>query len=542
VTFDFTEQQQSAIDYEDSMVITACPGAGKTAVMVEKIKKATKTLKAHQGIIAITFTVKASEEIVQRSRGSSHSVSQSYFGTIDKFCLNEIIYPFISHIWGGTPSECRISKNFDENELALFETEYQTEFHEEWFLSEIDVFKNLYLSGKIVLKSVSSIALYILKTNPAAQQFIKARYTHIFVDEYQDSSEAQHLLFKTLVNSGLMGIAVGDTNQSIYKFRGSNPEYIRELVQDQQYEPFVIDINHRSHDSIKNYAARLLNANTPLLPTNECRMFRRFMNGNISDASATICDWIQDWKERGTINEYSDVAILAKKENSLKLFQSGAKLACRTYVDTPLDKLDSLSATLLTEVLAYIGGASNSYQEILEKYLYETGIRVSPERKRSTVELFRILRDISGPEEILATCKRIAEKLYLQCNEIEEQSVLDILSHQELFDLYTPKNNNELQLMTLHKSKGLEFEIVFHLDLEAWSFPHQKYTGNWNDPPQYSDLPQETNLHYVGITRAKEMCILIRCEKRMNSSGGFGNSSPSCFLGFPQLEGLYNFN
>ena len=93
--------------------------------------------------------------------------------------------------------------------------------------------------------------------------------------------------------------------------------------------------------------------------------------------------------------------------------------------------------------------------------------------------------------------------------------------------------------MTLHKSKGLEFKVVLHFGLEEWNFPYRKYTGNWNDPPQYPDLQQETNLHYVGITRAEELCVLCQSELRENAKGELKTSAPSYFLGLSQLNGLY---
>lgn len=104
--------------------------------------------------------------------------------------------------------------------------------------------------------------------------------------------------------------------------------------------------------------------------------------------------------------------------------------------------------------------------------------------------------------------------------------------------MFKPIAKDEIQLMTLHKSKGLEFKIIFHLDMEEWSFPHRIPGVNWDDI-NYPSLAEDTNLHYVGITRAELCCILIRTSLRRNAQGNYGNSRPSYFLGLPQLEGLY---
>ena len=61
--FELTPDQRKAIDSDENMVITACPGSGKTTVVVEKIGKEIPSLESYKGVIGITFTVKASKEL-----------------------------------------------------------------------------------------------------------------------------------------------------------------------------------------------------------------------------------------------------------------------------------------------------------------------------------------------------------------------------------------------------------------------------------------------------------------------------------------------
>ncbi|PAJ72542.1 hypothetical protein CJF42_20730, partial [Pseudoalteromonas sp. NBT06-2] len=107
--FSFTQEQQAAINSHSSMVITACPGSGKTTVVVEKIRNEVANLASFQGVIAITFTVKASKELKQRCKRDAYDTKSSFFGTIDHFCLGEIIFPFISRFYGalGKTLECK---------------------------------------------------------------------------------------------------------------------------------------------------------------------------------------------------------------------------------------------------------------------------------------------------------------------------------------------------------------------------------------------------------------------------------------------------
>ncbi len=79
-------------------------------------------------------------------------------------------------------------------------------------------------------------------------------------------------------------------------------------------------------------------------------------------------------------------------------------------------------------------------------------------------------------------------------------------------------------------SQKLEFKVVFHLDLDEWSFPYRKPGSEDKYTPLYPTLQQELNLHYVGITRAENCIVLINSCLRENSCGEFKKSDESYFL------------
>ncbi|HDL8231857.1 TPA: ATP-binding domain-containing protein, partial [Yersinia enterocolitica] len=133
----------------------------------------------------------------------------------------------------------------------------------------------------------------------------------------------------------------------------------------------------------------------------------------------------------------------------------------------------------------------------------------------------------------------IAEMLNIQFTTPNDNAALEIISDDIFLKQFMPLDKNEVQVMTLHKSKGLEFKIVLHLDLDEWSFPYRLVNEVDRNTALYPSLPQETNLHYVGITRAEECCVLINTEFRQNSTGAFKKSEASYFFKLPQLEGLY---
>ena len=95
-----TELQQTIIEYDGNTVILASPGSGKTFVLSEKIKKVLRkeSMLPYQGVLAISFTRKASANLKQRTLEDGTFPKNSVFGTIDSFCLKQIILPFGNYL------------------------------------------------------------------------------------------------------------------------------------------------------------------------------------------------------------------------------------------------------------------------------------------------------------------------------------------------------------------------------------------------------------------------------------------------------------
>ncbi|WP_234631450.1 UvrD-helicase domain-containing protein [Acinetobacter pittii] len=78
----------------------------------------------------------------------------------------------------------------------------------------------------------------------------------MFVDEYQDTSSGQHLVFLEILKLGLKFTAVGDIDQSIYRWRDAIPENLTSLVNEHDFKEYAIDQNHRCDPSIDLYKSR----------------------------------------------------------------------------------------------------------------------------------------------------------------------------------------------------------------------------------------------------------------------------------------------
>jgi len=535
-SFILTKEQSEAVEYEGAMVVSACPGSGKTEIVIQKIRRVTPTLSEHKGVIAISFTRKASSELKSRCIKDGLNIKQSFFGTIDSFCYKELIVPFLSRIWAGKPNDCKVLKRLCEKYREKFTREYTSPTVSN--LDDDSGFRLLFEDGVLWMNSFSALATMILKRSTAARNFIRAKYSHVFIDEYQDSSDAQHELFTCLCEIGLTGVAVGDVNQSIYGFRGGRPELLESLINmPESFKHFSVNVNHRCHPSIVNYASRLLDPNFVLIDSGgDIRVWRNYLNGTLRDAGATVARWVEEWLSKGSISKMSSVAVLAKKERSLQLFCSGFNCGHRLYIDSPLAKIGSNSSDLYADLIGYRYGSIKTAQEIIDRKIERlNSSRVNGAYLRSTITS---LRGDLTVEEILSKCNGLASLLGLDDLDEADDALIAVLNSEEYIKTYSALDASEVQVMTLHKSKGLEFKIVIHLDMEEWSFPHRIPGKDWNDVV-YTSLEQDTNSHYVGITRAEELCVLIRSSKRQKSNGEFGNSSPSYFLNRPQLNGLY---
>lgn len=539
--FSLTDEQLNAINSDRNIVITACPGSGKTTIMVEKIRKEIPSLKNHQGIIGITFTVKASKELKARCSKDSFNLKSSFFGTIDHFCLAEIIYPFANRIFGSNENKIECKKyididdsfknrlpNLDDNNTNLITSDYDR-YHDE--------FERHYQSGFILLEAVGIIANHILNSSISCKRYIRARYTSLYVDEYQDSSEPQHQLFLILLNLGLRAIAVGDERQSIYAWRGGSSTYIRELIGlNDIFEHHIVNINHRCHPSIINYANRLYSKNCSLLDCDEIRVFRRCFEGTQTNLASQLNKFIPETAESFKVRNLSEIAILVRNNSSLDYLVSQLTLPFRIYKDDLLSLINSRHTELYSDLLKYCFNESYLLHDISQFAMCKDSLTKS--------ELSVVRRMITGlrgkdSSNLSLEIQEISLNLIGSIgNEREIQALDHIISNQKEIQQYQPSSLDELQVMTLHKSKGLEFEVVFHLDLYDWVFPYRKYTGDWGDY-LYPSWNQELNLHHVGITRARSACILAYSTRRLNSSIQNKTGQPSAFLSIDGLEGLY---
>lgn len=535
----FTESQLEAIKYPSNLVITACPGSGKTTVISEKIRTEVDSLKRHQGIIAITFTRKASKELSARCTRKGKDTKASFFGTIDAFCISEIILPFSKFIFScSSKQEPKFPSELSEKEQELIDEAKQQlgEMTCENFEDYLPTLEKLHKLGCLFFPHIPFLANHILRNSMACRHYIQARYSSVYIDEYQDTSSAQHHLFLLLLELKIRGVCVGDVQQSIYGWRNSSPKFLKELITFPEFHHITISTNHRCHTSISNYANRLFSSNTEITKCDDLRIYQCLVDGNELEAAAKLNKIIPQILKKFPTQNNSDIGILTRYNKGLRRLREKLTIPCKIFFDDALTQIESQTSQLWVVLLEYRFNKTILTDDILNSYNSAPGGSLS--RLRSLRDSIKKIRTIAT--ENLEDCLVDTSNALLNTTPtIHERSVLrQIIQDPEAISHYLPANQDQVQCMTLHKSKGLEFDIVIHLDLVDWVFPKRVPGENFDDEV-YPDMEQDLNLHYVGVTRAKRACILVHTSQRINANGETKRAHPSIFLRLPGLIDLF---
>lgn len=539
-----TEIQRNIIQCDGNVVVLASPGSGKTFVLSEKIRRVLKENIAldYQGVIAISYTRKASANLKKRTLGDGMQNKNSFFGTIDNFCLTQIIEPFGNYTFGRTSKDLEVKglNELDNNGKKLFE--WIAEIHPDYTDIEESQFtdlKELFRQGYILVESLELLALHILKNSSACQKYIQARYKYVFIDEFQDADTYTNELFLLLLDLGLTGIAVGDVNQSIFGFAHKDSIYLKSLVKNPNFTSFTLGDNFRCSIPIINYSNRLLDENCNVFDTDKEGMYLVRVNGSEYSIAEYIDNEIESIKAKWSVADNSEIAILVKNERTQKIIDENLEKPHRLVKTTSLDMDLNPKSRLYTLLLCYYFDDSVSFMSVLDEYV-EYEVLTLYERNKLHEESLVIKAIEEGDiDQLSIHFKTIADILLPKIQDgMSLQKLNKTLASEKDLESYKPISSNEIQIMTLHKSKGLEFDVVFHLNMSDWELPYKQIEhGDFNNP-QYPNWEQDLNLHYVGITRARKACYLVRGTQRTNSYDCLKNAKDSEFLSIHGLDTL----
>ena len=403
----------------------------------------------------------------------------------------------------------------------------------------------------------------IFKNYKDISSIYSRKFKYILVDEYQDTNYIQSEWLKYLSSANLNICCVGDDDQSIYSWRGAEIKNFLEFDKTYKNTKIIrLEKNYRSTQNILNVASKLIENNQnrvgkKLYTTQEDgELITLDCFRNVKDEAIEISSTIEEYRKKNSLNEIAILvrAIFQTREfeerflkvgipyriiGGIKFYERSEIKDCIAYlrcIHQPMDDLSferiinvpkrSIGDTTI-KIITEFSKKNKISLEIASKKLIEDN-KIKPKTKMGLSSLLNLLEkwrydlknkinhnklfqtvlDESGYSEMLKNKKDLENENKLEnikelLNAMKEFDNLEsFLEHVALATSMDQEWDNEkVNLMTLHASKGLEFNVVYLPGWEEGLFPHQKSIEEKGE----NGLEEERRLAYVGITRAKKI-------------------------------------
>ena len=596
-------QLEAVRHFEGPCLTLAGPGSGKTTVLVNRIKNLIDTYNVNpSSILVITFTKDAALEMKSRfvsvcdnpkaglvNFGTFHSVFYSILRSelrleSDSILQGKMLYSFLK--------EVILSVNIELDD-GLLEGLYKEisyvnntntpieEYESEGF--DVEEFRRLYNAfqsmkkelGKIDFDDMLLLTYNLLRDNHKVLSKWQKRFSFYLIDEMQDMNDLQFHIVKMLAVSKNV-FAVGDDDQSIYGFRGANPDIMLDFPKEyKDCRVIKLCTNYRSCKSIVEQSSKLIRCNEKrfhkvILANNSSNGSISTMNFQNADAEAMwICTKIQMILSK---DELSTVAILFRNKNqniSITNVLSGKGIPF--FVK---DKVSNIySHFIFKDVISYMNIAlgngkradflriynkPNRYirRECIDKENvtfddmigYYSNKPYMQSRIRNMKSDITRLRNLRPSSAILFIRRKIGYDNYIANTANNKKQYDDYMRVLENItslskgyvniQSFLEKCNNRMEyeeggndesharvfLYTFHASKGLEFDNVFILDVNEGITPSKKALTK-------ETLEEERRMFYVALSRAKTNLTLCYINRRNNEK-----LFPSRFIEEMRLE------
>lgn len=297
-----SDVQQRVVDHDKGHLrIVACPGSGKTEVVSRRVAELIKKGVSPSQIVAFTFTEKAAEGLKLRIRkrlektcSEKSDFGDMYIGTIDSFCLHMLkrLKPeyrsfevldsarrtaFIDRWYyrmglrelqdaDGIGKWATMRKFYESADRLMMERVDVSQISNDIFVKCYEEYlKKLKEERFFDFTSIIFSLLDLLKNDKAALKLLNDSVKHVIFDEYQDVNMLQEELLEFLSMGSDSICVVGDDDQNIFQWRGSNVDYIINFPK--KYEKYGVtteklDINYRATDGLVETAGQFIQNNT----------------------------------------------------------------------------------------------------------------------------------------------------------------------------------------------------------------------------------------------------------------------------------------
>ena len=602
------KQEQIVKHVEGAILVKAGPGSGKTRVLIERIKHLLLSKKRCK-ILALTFSNLAADEMKNRLKEDtliSDLAENVTVGTIHSFCLdlvqsrgnliglgkelmifesNSDQLSILRDVFSSDPQLMTILKSKEKPTVFLqkclsliseqkkkFISPEMCEMNEPFPVIYREYNERLLSQNALDFDDILFFAYKILTENPAVVNLYTSLYKFVCVDEAQDLNFAQYQVIKALCGDKCKNIMlVGDENQSIYGFNGSDSTLMSEkFVKDFKPTIYLLNENYRSAKTIVNFANKLGNYDSVSNYVYSGEL-KAYSFSDEKDEAQFVLDRIKELLASG----HPDI------ENGLS-YDSFSVIARNKYVLSPLE-------TIFSELnIPFVYKKSSNGLENESDYMkvFELGIRIllNPkdivhlrelckitDRKSSEIvsddnsiailtqaientvftDLLPCFKSLNKEEmnfsKVLLQLKEQLpasmsdEERYLIINDIEQwdkhwkkysgqvqrenRTLLSFRNYISLGKTQDTSSSKGVSLLTAHMSKGLQYDVVFVIGLSEGTFPDYRAVSTGG-----SEMEQEKNNMYVAVTRAKRLCYLSYPRSKKMPWGDNKWQTPSRFL------------
>lgn len=586
------KQQLQAVTSTSQIILTlAGAGSGKTTVLTRRI--AHLHIEHRVGttnMLALTFTRLAAKEMKERiikligeeqgkklMIGTFHAFAVSVlkrwghkigidenFTIYDQEDREEILLKIIDE-YGNKTNLKRVMQlhEVQHNDSLKCDTSYE----EYRVLKEYTFRCNQ--NNAVELDELINLVTAIWQLVPESLAEYQYNFTHVFVDEFQDTSDDQMSMVDMLKPKNLF--VVGDADQNIYEWRGARIEYIINFTNEYpDCELIKLEDNYRSTESIVRAANNLIAHNVKRL---DKKLIAHKSGADIviceledpQTEAANIVTMIKSLHDKGTA--YKDIAILARTNSQINYLQwvleekgipvhrvAGNDDPYKTHAVRPImnwmyflyNRKDNIAFKKVFKTF----GVSELQMYALEVNALEKNISLHEAAMSFGVEKYvdfierwdntLINFEINGPSACFDLLGRLLLDLRMEQNDIvkawrsmvaweqskisigEQYTVQAFLKYLRYRDIQEKliEERDAVKLMTVHASKGLEFDTVFIAGMNQNVFPSKR-----------GDIEEERRLAYVAVTRAKNRLFITYPRLVKGWNGSLSTGKVSSFLG-----------
>ena len=343
-----------------------------------------------------------------------------------------------------------------------------------------------------------------------------SQFKHILIDEYQDINFAQKSMVDELLKSGSSLWVVGDDDQAIYGWRGSNVKFILEFENNyDDAKKVILNTNYRSENKIviaaNNLAKRFVERHPKNIISfgNDEGEVSVFTNKDEDQEAFKILDLINN---RSKDTQFKDVAILARTNTLPKsvvkaLSSAGIPMVLKNNVNMFNDSStkDLLTAVAISCDVKPQRGCDKKISPKLYGFSKKLLDEDNWQKKIKSLSTF-IKNQFSS--KLKENEKKIKEKEVENCQDFLAQYENPSKAFDVIGTLFNqPKDRNGVHIGTIHGAKGLEWETVIVMGCEDDKLPHSLNSDVW-------EIEEERRVVYVGITRPKTNLFLTWSENR----------------------------